>query len=136
MQRGRIIVQIPRTPNDGAPSRRFDLALLGRVERTGPDGVIELPSRKLASLLAYLACTAPRPQSRETLSSLLWGSHFATQAKQNLRQALHRLRRMLDQDAVQSDGAAVWLNATAIHSHVSRFGSPIRECIRDELTAA
>jgi DNA-binding SARP family transcriptional activator len=120
----------------GAPSAKFGLALLGSFELVGPDGVVGLPGGKLAGLLAYLACTAPRPQSRETLSGLLWGSHFDTQAKQNLRQALARLRRMLGQDAVQSDGEAVWLSATAIQCDVSRFESLIREGSRDALTAA
>jgi hypothetical protein len=32
---------------------------------TGPDGPVDLPSKKLAGLLAYLACTAPQPQPRE-----------------------------------------------------------------------
>jgi DNA-binding SARP family transcriptional activator len=72
---------------DGAPSPRFGLSLLGGFELIGPDGVVDLPSKKLAGLLAYLACTAPRPQPRERLSALFWGSHFDAQAKQNLRQA-------------------------------------------------
>ncbi len=77
---------------DGASSPIFHLSLLGGFELTGPLGVVDLPSKKLAGLLAYLACTAPRPQPREKLSALLWGSHFDAQAKQNLRQALFRLR--------------------------------------------
>ena len=52
------------------------LALLGRFELSRPEGAIKLPGGKLAGLLAYLACTAPRPQSRERLSTLFWGSHF------------------------------------------------------------
>ena len=69
--------------------------MLGGFELTGPLGVVDLPSKKLAGLLAYLACTTPRPQPREKLSALLWGSHFDVQAKQNLRQALFRLSRVL-----------------------------------------
>jgi DNA-binding SARP family transcriptional activator len=121
---------------DGVPSARFGLALLGRFELTGPDGAINLASGKLAGLLAYLACTAPRPQSREKLSALLWGSHFDAQAKQNLRQALARLRRVLGQDTLQGDGEVVWLNAAAIESDVSRFEALIREGSRDALSAA
>ena len=74
---------------------RFGLSLFGRFELTTNDGVIPLPGRKLAGLLAYLACTAPHPQPRERLANLLWGSHFETQARQNLRQSLVRLRRIL-----------------------------------------
>lgn len=88
-----ITVRITRSPMDGAPTPRFGLALLGRFELTGPDGVVDLPSKKLAALLAYLACTAPQPQPRERLSALLWGSHFDAQAKQNLRQAQSEVGR-------------------------------------------
>jgi DNA-binding SARP family transcriptional activator len=68
-----------------ATSPRFSVSLLGRFELTGPGGVVDLSSKKLAALLTYLACTAPKPQRRETMSALLWGSHFDAQAKQNLR---------------------------------------------------
>src|SRR5258706_9297186 len=131
-----IIVHIPRPPIEGAPSRRFDLSLLGRFELTGPDGVVDLPSKKLAGLLAYLACTAPRPQPREKLAALLWGSHFDAQAKQNLRQALFRLRKVLGQDALESDGEVVSLNAAVIQCDVGRFEVLVREGSRDALGAA
>jgi class 3 adenylate cyclase/DNA-binding SARP family transcriptional activator len=129
-------VQIPRAPSGGAPSPRFGLSLLGGFELTGPDGVVDLPSKKLAGLLAYLACTAPRPQSRERLSALLWGSHFDAQAKQNLRQALFRLRKILGEDALQSDGEVVSLNAVAVRCDVSRFEALVHEGSRDALSAA
>jgi DNA-binding SARP family transcriptional activator/class 3 adenylate cyclase len=129
-------VQILLAPIDGAPSPRFGLSLLGGFELTGPDGVVDLPSKKLAALLAYLACTAPRPQSREKLSALLWGSHFDAQAKQNLRQALSRLRKVLGQDALESDSKVVTLNAAAVLCDVSRFEALVREGSRDALSAA
>ena len=121
---------------DGAPTPIFSLSLLGRFELTGPHGVVDLPSKKLAGLLAYLACTAPRPQPREKLSALLWGSHFDAQAKQNLRQALYRLRKVLGQDALKSDGEVVSLNAAAVLCDVSRFEALVREGSRDALSAA
>ena len=121
---------------DGASSPIFRLSLLGGFELTGPDGVVDLPSKKLAGLLAYLACTAPRPQSREKLSALLWGSHFDVQAKQNLRQALFRLRKLLGENALESDGEVVSLNAAAVLCDVSRFEAMVREGSRDALSAA
>ncbi|SHH44684.1 Predicted ATPase [Bradyrhizobium erythrophlei] len=121
---------------DSVPFPRFDLSLLGRFELTGPDGVVDLPSKKLAGLLAYLACTAPRPQPREKLAALLWGSHFDAQAKQNLRQALFRLRKVLGQDALESDGEVVSLNAAVIQCDVGRFEVLVREGSRDALGAA
>src|SRR5687768_12965073 len=121
---------------DGASSPIFHLSVLGGFELTGPLGVVDLPSKKLAALLTYLACTAPRPQSREKLSALFWGSHFDVQAKQNLRQALFRLRKVLGEDALESDGEVVSLNAAAVLSDVSRFEAMVREGSRDALSAA
>jgi DNA-binding SARP family transcriptional activator/predicted ATPase len=121
---------------DGVPPPRFSLSLLGRFELTGPDGVVDLPSKKLAALLTYLACTVPQPQRRETLSTLLWGSHFDAQAKQNLRQALFRLRKVLGQDALAGDGEVVSLNPAVVSSDVGRFEALVREGTRDALRAA
>src|SRR4029079_13229856 len=121
---------------DGAPSPRCSVLLLGRFELTGPGGVVDLPSKKLAALLAYLACTAPQPQPRERLSALLWGSHFDAQAKQNLRQALSWLRKRLGPDALESDGEVVSLNAATIQCDVSRFEALVREGARPPSSAA
>jgi DNA-binding SARP family transcriptional activator len=118
-----------------APSAKFSLALLGRFELAGPGGVVDLPGGKLAGLLAYLACTAPRPQSRDKLTTLLWGSYFDTQAKQNLRQALARLRRIVD-GVLETDVEAVWLRAASIDCDVSRFEMLVRDGSRDALSAA
>src|SRR3954469_6161492 len=119
-----------------APSPSFTLALLGRFELIGPDGAVSLPNKKLAGLLAYLACTAPQPQHREKLSTLLWGSHFEAQAKQNLRQALFKLRQVLGQSALRSDGEFISLNAVVITCDVPQFERVVRNGSRDALTAA
>lgn len=100
---------------------RFHLSLLGRFELTARDGVVQLPSRKLSGLLAYLACTAPQPQPREKLANLFWGSHYETQARQNLRQALFRLRRILGQDVLLNSDDDVWLAAGVIDCDVARY---------------
>jgi hypothetical protein len=52
---------------DTVPTSKFQLSLLGRFELCGPDGRhIDLTSKKLAALLAFLACTAPpTPWSRQ-----------------------------------------------------------------------
>ena len=70
------------------PLQKLTLTLLGRFEVTGPAGPVDVPSKKLAGLLAYLACAGSTPQPREKLATLLWGSHLEGQARQNLRQAL------------------------------------------------
>jgi DNA-binding SARP family transcriptional activator/CheY-like chemotaxis protein len=120
----------------GVPLPKFRLALLGRFELSGPDGPVDLPNKKLAALLAYLACTAPEPQSREKLATLLWGSHFETQARQNLRQALFRLRRALGEDALVGDGEEISLAPGVLDCDVARREALIREGSRASLAAA
>lgn len=123
-----------RTTSASRPE--FSLSLLGRCVLTGPDGAVSLPNKKLAGLLAFLACTAPDPQPREKLSALLWGSHFDAQAKQNLRQALFKLRQILGPDALKSEGEFVSLNATVIACDVRQFERLVREGNRGALSAA
>jgi len=109
------------------PPPKYRLKLLGRFELSGPEGPIELPHKKLVALLAYLACSGPKPQSREKLATLLWGSHFEAQARQNLRQALSRLRRPLGRDALVGDGDDICLAADLVDCDVVRL-----EALRDE----
>jgi DNA-binding SARP family transcriptional activator/ActR/RegA family two-component response regulator len=120
----------------GVPLPTYRLALLGRFELSGADGPVELPNKKLAALLAYLACTAPEPQSREKLATLLWGSHFDAQARQNLRQALFRLRRALGEDALVGDGEDISLAPGVLDCDVARLKALIREGSRASLAAA
>src|SRR5262249_16392519 len=121
---------------DSVQLPRFGLSLFGRFELTTSDGAIPLTGRKLAGLLAYLTCTAPRRQSREKLANLLWGSHFETQARQNLRQSLVRLRRILGPEAIFSDDNDVWLAPGVIDCDVARFEALILEGSRASLAAA
>src|SRR4026207_1623908 len=121
-RRGRCVdLGCESTTMGAAPSPKFRLSPLGGFERSGPDGLIDLPNKKLACLLAYLACTAPTPQPREKLATLLWGSHFDAQARQNLRQALFRLRRVLGDEALISHGESVSLLPDAIACDVAEF---------------
>src|SRR5262249_55782960 len=100
---------------------RFRLSLLGTFALTGPDGPVDVPSKKLAGLLAYLALTEPAPQPRDKLVTLLWGSHFEAQARQNLRKALFRLRQVLGPDALVSVGEAISLAPGLISCDAARL---------------
>jgi len=85
------------------------LYLLGpfRVERDSQP--VRLPTRKLESLLAYLALH-PEPHTREKLATLLWGDTPDAQARASLRNALPTLRRTLGDDLLLVDREAVQLN--------------------------
>ena len=115
---------------------KFKLSLLSRFALTGPEGPVELPNKKLAGLLAYLACNVPLPQPRQKLATLLWGSHFEAQAQLSLRQALFRLRRTLGPDVLMSDGDDVWLAPGMIDCDAARLETLSREGSRDSLAAA
>ena len=114
----------------------FRLSLLGGFALTGPDGPVDLPSKKLAGLLAYLALVGSDPQSRERLVTLFWGSHFEAQARQNLRKALSRLRRVLGQDAFVSVREAIALAPGVVACDAVRLQRLIRDGGRDSLAEA
>src|SRR5262245_26588507 len=118
------------------PEPTFQLSVLGRFELIGPDGPIDLTSKKLAALLVFLACTAPQAHSRDKLMTLLWGSHFDAQARQNLRQALRRLRRVLGEDALISSGESVSVQPGVIACDVARFEEQLADGSRDALDTA
>jgi DNA-binding SARP family transcriptional activator len=115
---------------------RFSLSLLGTFGLTGPDGPVNLPSKKLAGLLAYLALTEPAPQPRDKLITLFWGSHFEVQARQNLRKALFRLRHTLGPDALVSVGEAISLAPGLVTCDAARLRGLIREGSRASLAEA
>lgn len=106
---------------------RFRLALLGGFALESPGGPVEITSRKVACLLAALASSTPHPQGREKLASLLWGSQEDAQARQNLRQALTSLRRILGDDALISSGQAVGLAPSILDCDVARFAAAVAE---------
>lgn len=114
----------------------FKLSVLGRFQLTGPVGPVSLPNRKLAGLLSYLACTAPKPQGREALMNLLWGSHFEAQARQNLRQALLRLRRVLGENVLVNSGEGVVLAPDLVSTDADRFATLVRIGDRQALAEA
>jgi len=118
------------------PPPVFRLSLLGALALRGPDGPVDLPSKKLAGLLAYLVLEGPDPQPRERLVALFWGSHFEAQARQNLRKALSRLRRVLGQEALVSVREAISLAPGFVACDVVRLQCLIRDGSRASLAEA
>ena len=64
------------------------------VELDG-EAVHGFESDKGRALLAYLVVESDRPHRRETVASLLWPDRPDVVARNNLRQALFRLRQVL-----------------------------------------
>ncbi len=78
----------------GDPAGTLDVSLLGglAISRTGRPVAVEAP--RLRSLFAYLLLHHV-PQPRERLAQLFWPDSDEAQARTNLRQSLHLLRRAL-----------------------------------------
>src|SRR5262249_33391664 len=72
----------------------------------------------------------------EKLATLLWGSHFDAQARQNLRQALYRLRRTLGEDVLVGDGEDISLAPGMLDCDVMRCKALVREGSQASLVAA
>jgi DNA-binding SARP family transcriptional activator len=92
---------------------RLTLALLGRFRATAGSGAaVPIASKKARALLAYLALRPRQPQTRDHVASMLWAGVSRVQARQNLRQTLLALRRVLSRTrppALVVDGATVAL---------------------------
>jgi TolB-like protein/NOL1/NOP2/fmu family ribosome biogenesis protein len=111
------------------------LKLFGQFDLDGPDGKSVAASAKLSALLAFLA-VAGKPVGRDQLTTLLWGSHFEEQARQNFRQALARLRKALGPEVVVADEQSVRLAADAIDSDLGEFERLGGSASADELRRA
>ena len=115
---------------------RFVISLFGRFQLMGRGGAIQLTSKKLAALLAYLAATHPKAHSREKLMTLLWGGHVEPQARQNLRQALSSLRQVLGKDVILSSADTIALEPRSICCDVPRFQALVHQGGRAALSEA
>src|SRR5262245_51518555 len=87
----------------------FKLYVLGefRLERSGIP--LDLPTRKIESLFAYLALH-PQEHAREKLAAMFWGDSTDQSARHSLSVALNTLRKSLDPTPVLADRATVQLS--------------------------
>src|SRR6516164_6049866 len=65
-----------------------------RISSSGQP-VTSVNTSRLQSLLAYLILHGESPQPRERLAFVLWPGSTESQARTNLRQLLHHLKRAL-----------------------------------------
>ena len=91
---------------------RLALYLLGppRFERN--DRPVELRSRKVVALMAYLTVTG-RDHSRDALATLLWPEHDQSRARASLRRALSTIKKELGPDWLEVDRESAGLNRDA-----------------------
>jgi len=77
-----------------APAHPLRLRLLGDFLLMCGDEVIEISSARIQSLLAYLALHREAAQTRQQIAFLFWPESSEAQARNNLRQLVHQLRRI------------------------------------------
>ncbi len=109
----------------------LEARLLGQFDLKLDGAPVTLTARAAQSLLAYLLLHPGTAHRREKLAGLLWPDTPETSARNNLRQALHRIRRALDpggQTYLLADdltiefdaNAGYWLDAAVMEQKPSR----------------
>ena len=99
-----------------APESRLHIRLFDGLRISSEDRLITtVDAPRLQSLLAYLLLHGDAPQPRERLAFMFWPDSQEAQARTNLRQALHLLRRALPEADrfLDSDGRSVRWRADA-----------------------
>jgi DNA-binding SARP family transcriptional activator/predicted ATPase len=106
------------------------IELLGKLRFTfGQNVITSVNTNRMRSLLAYLVLNRDAAQSREHLAYLLWPESGDAQARTNLRQLLHNLRRALPVECslLVSDNHSVrWLPDNSCAVDVAEFESAKR----------
>src|SRR5260370_40161594 len=90
--------------------------------------VLSVNTNRLQSLLAWLVLHSESAQPREQLAFLLWPESIESQARTNLRQLLHHLRRALPAECcyLEADNHSVkWRRDPACTIDVVEFAAPL-----------
>ena len=96
-------------------------------------------TRKTQALLAYLALASGRPARRDMLAEILWGLQGEERARNNLRQSLSAIRRVLGPFApalARSGRDAVVLDPDALEVDALVFERRARAAMPDQLRSA
>lgn len=118
------------------------IELLGKLRFTfGQQVITSINTNRMRSLLAFLVLHSESAQSREHLAFLLWPESGDAQARTNLRQLLHNLRRALPVECsllVSDNHSVQWLPDSTCTIDVIEFEAAIRaaETARKEDIAA
>ena len=110
------------------------IRLLGQFAIThATEAIVAIPHARLQELLAYLLLHRTAPISRQQLAFIFWPDSTEEQARTNLRNLWHRLRRTLpdadrflaaDELTMQWRGdASCWLDVAAFEDHLKQAGA-------------
>jgi DNA-binding SARP family transcriptional activator len=110
-------------------ARLLSLKLLGPFQIEEPPG-LQLATRKIEALAAFLALPAGRLHHRAELAELLWGSRDEAHARHSLSQALSSLRKALAGagfDALVTEGDKVGFDPVAVATDVARLNAVLED---------
>ncbi len=99
----------------------YRLDTFGGFRLSGPNGPVKIGGKKLRGLLAYLACEEAKRRSRSRIVSLLWGTYFEDQARQNFRASLQRIRQVFGRSAIISEDDTVGLAPSLVECDATLF---------------
>jgi non-specific serine/threonine protein kinase len=98
-------------------SNKLEVKLLGRFEVSCDGKSIAITSRPSQSLFAYLILAAGISHRREKLAGILWPDSLEETARDNLRHALWRMRKVLPSktktEYILADDMSIAFNASA-----------------------
>src|SRR4030081_2625593 len=109
----------------------MDIRLFGNL-RISLEGrpITAVSTNRLQSLMAYLILHGDAPQPREHLAFILWPGSAESQARTNLRQLLHHLKRALPAECnlLETNPFAVrWRRDAACSIDIVEFQAAIAE---------
>ncbi|MCD5311212.1 BTAD domain-containing putative transcriptional regulator [Kineosporia babensis] len=79
----------------------MQIAMLGHLEVTTPDGIAEVPGARLRGLLVALALHPGQVVSKGTLTEWIWGENPPAEATNALQRLASRLRKILPPGALE-----------------------------------
>lgn len=89
----------------------LEVKLLGQFEVRLDSQPVEIPSRPAQSLLAFLILNIGTAYRREKVAGLLWPDSSENNARNNLRQALWRIRKSIGDGYLQADKMSITFTA-------------------------
>jgi DNA-binding SARP family transcriptional activator/Tol biopolymer transport system component/tRNA A-37 threonylcarbamoyl transferase component Bud32 len=104
----------------------MEFRILGPLEVSSGDGPLKLGGPKQRAVLAHLILRANHPVPIERLIDGLWGEEPPETAKNTLQTYVYRLRQMLGEDRIASDGGGYVLRAEANEIDAARFEAMVR----------
>src|SRR5512138_2882761 len=119
----------------------LEVRFLGKFEIKHNGKHVDISSRPMQSLLAYLILSAGTPHRREKLAGLIWPDSLEETARDNLRHTLWTLRKALPPkptvEYLLSDDLYITFNASVDYWLDAALLEDLKDdCSADELIAA